>query len=576
MATLFKPTRPYPLPSNPEIVEKDGKPHVRMRDGGKLVSYPITKDGANFLKPAKKWYGKYRDAAGVVQKTPLSPNKDAAKLMLADLLRKIENEKVGVRDVFADHRKRTVADHLNDWKASLRANNRGPDYIAEKVGRVQAVCSECGFVFPNDLAADRVEQFLAGLRNTRPPGPILDPQRTEFTPREVAHTLGVTVGAVAALVRRHRLAATGNGKGRRLPRATVEAIIAARPTALSVQTVNHWLQAAKQFGKWMVENDRIERNPFIRLKPGNARTDQRHRRGELTLDEVSALLSTVGVSRVDFRGLTGLDRAILYRMALGSGFRRAELAALTPEAFDLDSTQPTATLAPEHTKNRKGVIQVLPRTLAALLRDYLDGRPPGVPVWPGTWRKRASEMLQADLIAAGVSYTIDSSEGTEHRDFHALRATYISNTIRAGATLKEAMTMARHSDPKLTMSRYARIQIHDLGGVADRLPVPTTPSVEPHALRLTGTDGGCSAYVPPDVPAGGNQGGKLRTVENVGGGAGTPTSSPKPLEVQKIGSGREESRTDEKVPPARFERATPGLGNRFGASTDIQRCPQQP
>src|SRR5947209_18443815 len=105
MATLFKPTRPYPLPANPEIVEKDGKPHVRVREGGKAVLYPITKDGKKYLKPAAKWYAKYRDADGIVRRKPLSPNKDAAKLMLAELVKKVENEKAGVRDVFSDHRK---------------------------------------------------------------------------------------------------------------------------------------------------------------------------------------------------------------------------------------------------------------------------------------------------------------------------------------------------------------------------------------------------------------------------------------------------------------------------------------
>src|SRR5437763_5752445 len=34
MASLIRPTRPFPLPPNPEFVTKDGKPHVRVREGG--------------------------------------------------------------------------------------------------------------------------------------------------------------------------------------------------------------------------------------------------------------------------------------------------------------------------------------------------------------------------------------------------------------------------------------------------------------------------------------------------------------------------------------------------------------
>src|SRR5205814_9236732 len=92
MATLFKPTRPYPLPESPEILDRDGKPHVRVKEKGKAVLYPLTKDGAKYLKPAAKWYAKYRDAASVVRLVPLSPSKDAARLMLSDLLKRVENE----------------------------------------------------------------------------------------------------------------------------------------------------------------------------------------------------------------------------------------------------------------------------------------------------------------------------------------------------------------------------------------------------------------------------------------------------------------------------------------------------
>ena len=64
MATILKPTRPYALPANPEIVDKDGKPHVRVRVDGRAALYPLTKDRKKYLKPAEKWYAKYRDANG--------------------------------------------------------------------------------------------------------------------------------------------------------------------------------------------------------------------------------------------------------------------------------------------------------------------------------------------------------------------------------------------------------------------------------------------------------------------------------------------------------------------------------
>ena len=38
------------------------------------------------------------------------------------------------------------------------------------------------------------------------------------------------------------------------------------------------------------------------------------------------------------------------------------------------------------------------------------------------------------------------------------------------------MQLARHSDPKLTMARYGRAQLHDLGRAVDRLPTFTGSS----------------------------------------------------------------------------------------------------
>ncbi len=59
---------------------------------------------------------------------------------------------------------------------------------------------------------------------------------------------------------------------------------------------------------------------------------------------------------------------------------------------------------------------------------------------------------------------------------------------RSGATLKEAMQLARHSDPKLTAAVYGRARLHDLGEAAERLPSLTIgPATEAPAMQATGT-----------------------------------------------------------------------------------------
>jgi len=175
---------------------------------------------------------------------------------------------------------------------------------------------------------------------------------------------------------------------------------------------------------------------------------------------------------------------MLYRLALATGFRAAELSALTPEHFDLNAHPPAVVLPAEMTKNRKGAVQPIPDDLSADLRTFIAACPAKRSVWPGRWHKKAAGMLRADLDAAGIPVEVDGPEGTETRDFHALRACYISNVIRAGADLKQAMTLARHSDPRLTTTRYARTRLHDLGAVVNKLPPGEPP----------GAQTGCASY----------------------------------------------------------------------------------
>jgi hypothetical protein len=49
------------------------------------------------------------------------------------------------------------------------------------------------------------------------------------------------------------------------------------------------------------------------------------------------------------------------------------------------------------------------------------------------------------------------------------------------------MTLARHSDPKLTAARYARTRLYDLGAMVNNL-IPPSTQAEPAVLRMTGTD----------------------------------------------------------------------------------------
>jgi integrase len=239
-------------------------------------------------------------------------------------------------------------------------------------------------------------------------------------------------------------------------------------------------------------------NPLAHLSGGNVKLDRRHDRRPLSAEELHCVLGAAWKSDRAFRGLSGRDRHFLDLTAVYNGFRARELASLTPEAFALGAAGPEVTLGAAFAKNKKTAMQPLPPEVAEALRGYLVEKPAGLPVWPGGWTDKAAEMFQTDLEAAGIPYVIDGHGGPLYADFHALRHTFIAFLDKSGATLKEAMQLARHSDPKLTMAVYGRAQLRDLHGAVAKMPALLSPD-RPDTLAATGTDGQSVMDPPPPL-----------------------------------------------------------------------------
>ena len=104
------------------------------------------------------------------------------------------------------------------------------------------------------------------------------------------------------------------------------------------------------------------------------------------------------------------------------------------------------------------------------------------------------------------------------------------------------MQLARHSDPKLTMARYGRAQLHDLAAAVERLP-PGEPSTDRQVLRTTGTGGRIddldSLFYPVLVPAPDSGCVRLRLDERDGDGEGENATGPNPLLLQGVEAGCE-------------------------------------
>jgi integrase len=452
----------------------------RTPDGQRVTSKTPGAERVESRSPT--WWGRYTDRAGREHQVRLDRSKDRSRRMLAKLAGDAQLAGVGLADPYEKHREQPLAAHLEDFAAALAAKGTSAKQVGQVTSRVRRVLDGCGFNHLADLSASAVAEFLAGLRQTGRVLPELPRDVEEFTKAELSALLGVTLAGVNALVRRHRLPATGNGKARRFPRDTAETLRQRHTRGRSVQTSNFYLQAVKQFCRWLVRDRRMPDNSLAHLEGGNPRLDRRHDRRPLSAQELARLLGAAEASTRTFRGLSGADRRMVYALSCVTGLRADELAALTPHSFDLDATPPTATVPSGYTKNHALAVQPLPADIAAALRGYLDGRPAKRPLWPGTWHEKAADMLRIDLDAAGIPYAVEGPDGPLYADFHALRHSYVALLDKAGVTLKEAMQLARHSDPKLTMARYGRAQLNDLGAAVDKLPaILAAPAGVPQA-----------------------------------------------------------------------------------------------
>jgi integrase len=210
--------------------------------------------------------------------------------------------------------------------------------------------------------------------------------------------------------------------------AAVDAIQALRASDKSQETINHHVRAVKGFSRWLWKDGRSRDHHLAHLATKDAKGDRRRIRRALEPAEAVKLVKATEAGPV-VMGLSGPDRAMLYALAIGTGFRADELATLTPERFNLDARPPTATVLACYAKNGSEAVQPLPASLADRLRPWLARRPPGRPVFDGM-TDRTADMLRVDLEAADIAY--ETASGV--LDFHALRGTYISHLV-----LKQAL-----------------------------------------------------------------------------------------------------------------------------------------
>jgi len=470
MASVFQRSIVKSIPEGAELFKEKGERRARWTSGGRTRTAPVNKGGTGILVPAGNWIASWFDHNGDRRElTTGTTDRRLAERIAQRWGDAAVARKTGLIDARAEavalQEVRPLTDHLADFLTYLGDKGTTGKQIAMIEARLRKIIEHAMAAQVADLSPSNV---LAAIQHYRTPG-----------------------------------AESADG--------------------ISCQTATHYVRAIKSFSRWMVRDKRASADALAHLAGFNAETDRRRVRRDLSADELARLIDaamespTVTVQRpqrdaatkerrlVAVR-MTAPERAWAYRIAAGTGFRASEVSSITPESFDLDADTPTVTVEACYSKRKRRDVQPIRADLADLLRPWLATRPKGAPVSPLPDGK-AALLLRADLAVARATWIdeartpweLEEREKSDHlryidstgryADFHSLRHGYISRIVESGASVKVAQELARHSDPKLTIGRYAHTRLFDLGAALDSLPGTDRPKPETQQVRATGTNG---------------------------------------------------------------------------------------
>jgi integrase/recombinase XerD len=311
-----------------------------------------------------------------------------------------------------------------------------------------------------------------------------------------------------------------------------ECLAMLRSNGRSISSSNHYLRAIKMFSRWLVRDRRTLDDRLAHISSMNEATDRRRIRRPLSMEEFAKLLDAAE-SGSEIQNVSGPDRAITYIVGIYTGYRRNEIASVTPESFDLDSQPPTLTIQAGYSKRRRRDVIPLRDDFAKRIRDWLGQKGNIASDEPlfNIANKRTAQMIQKDLASAREKWIGEAEGDAELKrrqessflqsvdrdgrfvDFHALRMTFITNLSRSGVSPKTAQSLARHSDINLTMNTYTSLGVLDQAAGVEALPPIPVPSksVAAESVQATGTHGRFgrktgAKMVPPVVPRGAQNG----------------------------------------------------------------------
>ena len=297
--------------------------------------------------------------------------------------------------------------------------------------------------------------------------------RRKGRPYKYLHRVAHDVQEVVGLVGIEKL-------GKLAPDAVDVALGKLADRGLAPKTVNAYRDCVHAMAEWAVKYARIlASNPISAIPRREIAGDVRKIRRALTHKEMGRLLAICG------------PRRLVYLMAVFTGLRMGEMKALRWSECELDTEYPVLALRAVATKSRRQDVIPLRSDLTAVLRQ---ARPqfiaPDTPVFKSIpkYETFINDCVRADIIQLDENGRQIPDDRGRTVDRHALRTTFISWLSAQKVAPRDAMSLARHTDIRLTMKNYTDPRLLDLRAGVESLPALTEDQPGQGTLQATGTD----------------------------------------------------------------------------------------
>jgi integrase len=235
-----------------------------------------------------------------------------------------------------------------------------------------------------------------------------------------------------------------------LQRRHVDAWVMELRKADAPRTINRRVGAVQAFLRHLKEAGALSDYVLYRYPKQKVQGTDRRKRRALTRAECEAILKHAPEVRRQ-----------VYRFALLTGFRHAEIGSMTPANVNFDAGTVTVRANDAKNKNKDQTIP-LAAALVEMMKKVCKGKGREEKIFEVPRREDAAKLLRQDCKAAEVD--------TTHVDFHCLRHTFITRLAESLVHPKILQELARHSSIETTLRYYTHFRQADERNAINGMP----------------------------------------------------------------------------------------------------------